>query len=181
MTHNNTVIAEGGVDLTYCQVGVGGTAMLSTSGLVKGTDVLISPTGGMNPAILDGFVLAQSFHKLNVTTNLSGVVVPISGGNSTNSDFLVPRAGSLLGIAVYLNGTMTSGTLNVWPTINGTTVPTGKVAMTKAAGSNKTKAVALVKDAIALAAFDLLGVKITSGTTFAPVTADLNATVYLEI
>lgn len=137
--------------------------------------------GGVGTAIR-GHMIQQVFHRLNITTNLAGVVVPLSGGNTTNAEVLIPRVGSLLGCAVKLSAAMGTGTLDVWPTINGTTQATLKCHMNAATASiNQQKAVEVAKDSLALAAFDKVGVKITSSAAFAPVTIDMTAVVYYEI
>lgn len=125
---------------------------------------------------------AAVYHRLNVTTNLSGVVVPISGGNTTNSEFLVPAAGQIRGLTVYLNADMGTGTLNVWPTVNGTTKPALKCHFNAATVGIKrqVQALAASKGAVPLAAFDRVGVKITSSANFAPVTIDLLATIHMD-
>ena len=146
----------------------------------KGTP-LIDSGNDLCPGNVGGQLVAYTFHRLNLTTNMAAVVVPITGGNTTNAEFLMPRAGSLIGIAIQLSAAAGTSTADAWATVNGTTQATLKAHLNAAtAAIARQKAVQVVKDSVAVAQFERVGVKVTTGTTLAPAGLDFNATVYLE-
>jgi len=116
------------------------------------------------------------FGRLNVTTNLTAVVVPPLGGNATLTEVLMDRPGSIIGLAVRANAAITVGSMTLFATLDGTTKMTATLNTTDQATT-----VNQVKDTDAFSALGRIGVKITSATDLSPATTDIIVSVVCEI
>lgn len=136
----------------------------------------IEKTGDLASQNVGGQKQLLAFGRLNVTTNLNAVVVPPLGGNSTLSEIIVDRPGSIIGIAARLNADITAGTIDVFPTIDGTTAM--KVTL-----SDLVQVTSLTqdKDIDTFASRARLGVKLTSSANLAPTTGDIIISLIVEI
>jgi hypothetical protein len=123
-----------------------------------------------------GFKMPFSFSQTDVTVSQTAIGLNVlSNGNSFT--FPMGYSGSVVGIAVTTNDPRTAGTLTVEATVNGT--GTGLTAALD--GTNTTTDVTTqAKDADAFAAGNLLGAIITTDAGWAPTTADIVVTVYVE-
>lgn len=140
-------------------------------GVLEATGDLISQNvGGMKVAL-------GPWTSVNLLTNQS-VALNVAG-LATIPEISVPYAGSLLGITLNLQTSMTAGTLTVQATKNGTTIATLKATAVIGAGNLAFRATQN-KDVTPLVVGDRIGAKVVSGTAYAPTTNDPVITVYVD-
>lgn len=152
----------------YTTSGQTRTALINRT--ATGGDLASAVVGGMKVAL--GPWIAQ-----NLATNQAAAINLGAVANATGTS--VPYAGSILGLVVNLQTHLTTASLKGWVTVNGTSVAATNVTFGTAAGVLY-KATTLAKDASALAAGDIVGVKLTSTSNMAPTTNDVVAVVYIE-
>ena len=99
-------------------------------------------------------------------------------GGTTCLGVVVPWAGSVIGISVHSNAACTSGTLTADATINGTA--TGLQAALDKTTHTVTMYNSQAIDADSFSAGDVVGVKVTTTSVWAPTTADVEVTVFYE-
>jgi hypothetical protein len=122
------------------------------------------------------FKMPLHFQQDNVAASQSAVALPVCGTSAVN-EIEMPWAGSIVGISVLSNDARTADTLTVDATINGTV--TGLQAALD--GTNTTHHSATqAKDTDAFVAGDRVGVKITTGASWTPVTADIVVVVFVS-
>ncbi len=119
------------------------------------------------------------FVQDNVAANQAAVALSIGTPAKTQLGHVATRAGSLVGISVLSNVAAAGDVATLIATING--VATALTVTLDAAinGGLKNFAVA-AKDAIAIAAGDVIGVTITTPAGWTAVTADINVEVQFE-
>lgn len=116
------------------------------------------------------------FFQDNVAASQSDVALLVAG-SGTVSEVTMPFAGSVTGISIASNEARTADTLTVDATINGTA--SGLQATLD--GDNTTyHYTTQAKDVDTFSAGDRLGVDITTGGSWAPVTADIIVVVYVS-
>ena len=141
----------------------------------SGTDLLTIETTGDIKGV-GGFKQPVFFMQDNVTASQSAVALVVAGQPSC-TEIALPWAGSIIGISVRANAARSAGHLTVDATIGGTA--TGLQATLNAANT-QTHSATQAKDTDAFSANGLVGVKITSGSTWAPTTADVVVGVWVE-
>jgi hypothetical protein len=142
----------------------------------------IDKNGDLCPSNMGGNPQVVGFSKVATTASLTGKVIAILGGNTTNSmGFIMPRVGSLLGIYVKLSthATSNTGSASWWPTINGTTQTSLKLTQTGLVNV-RAGGVFVAKDSLALVAGDEVGVKLTTNAGWLPANASAQVSVLLE-
>jgi hypothetical protein len=123
------------------------TAQVTATNTV--TALLYNNTGG-------AIDLGSGTVKAKVLTN---------GSTYTANEYEMPWAGSIVGVSIYADDTITSGTCYGDPTVNGTASGLqAQVDVTNTIHHANSQA----KDTDAFSANDRLGVKLTSSATFAP-------------
>jgi len=163
ITNDLTFVGDGGVNVAQAPI-------------KSGTTTLINTTGGLASQDVDGQKIFIPFGQLNITTNLAATVIPPLGGNTTLTEVLMDRAGSLLGVSARLNAAITAGSISIFPTINGTTKLTATLNTTSQA-----TAVTQDRDTDTFAATGRIGIKLTSSADLSPVTGDIIIGVVCEI
>ena len=124
-----------------------------------------------------GFKQPFGFSRQNVAASLSAVALNIQG-SSDNTEYVMPYAGSIIGISIAANAARSAGTLTVDATIDGSV--TGLQAILNASNTQYhygTQA----KDSDAFTAGQRVGVKITTDASWAPTTADIVVTIFVEM
>lgn len=118
-----------------------------------------------------------SWFRDNVAANLTDSVLIVCG-SATVSQIVVPAAGSIVGMSVYLNEARTADTLTLNVSKNGTKVtgPTLAINVTNATYIYVTYAIGTYT----FVAGDRLGAMITTGATWTPVTADLVQVIFIS-
>jgi hypothetical protein len=146
--------------------------ILSNSLLVDGKADI---TGDISAA--GGFKQPFNYAQSNVSVSQTAVTIKVLG-SSDNTEFLAPYAGSVIAISVASTEARSAGTLTVDATVNGTA--TGLQAILN--GSNTTyKSTTQAKDTDTFSAGDRLGVKITTSADWAPTSADIVVTIFVEM
>jgi len=114
------------------------------------------------------------FKQDDVAASQSAVALPVLA--NTETGIVMPWGGSIVGICVQSNEARTADTLTIDATVNGTV--TGLQAALD--GTNTTHHYASqVKDTDSFSAGDTIGVKITTGGSWTPVTADILVYVFV--
>ncbi len=117
------------------------------------------------------------FAQDNAAASQSAVAMKLVG-STTCDQFVMPRAGSVVGVSVYSNAAVTTSTAKVDVTIGGTA--TGLQATldtTNTQAHYNTQAI----NTDTVGAGGTIGMKISTGATFAPTTADIIAVAFVEI
>ncbi len=118
------------------------------------------------------------FYQDNVAASQSAVALNLSKTGDAFTEVLMPYAGSIVGIAVYSNAARTADTLTVDATINGSV--TGLQAVLDGTNTTKNSSTQAIA-ADAFSAEDLIGVKITTGGSWTPTTADIAVWVIVSL
>lgn len=116
------------------------------------------------------------FTDEDVAASQSAVELPVCGSVVLRA--AMPIAGSIIGISVYSNEARTADTLTVDATIDGAV--TGLQAILDVDNTTIHYAVQ-AKDVDSFVAGDAIGVKITTGGSWAPTTADILVTVFYTL
>lgn len=120
------------------------------------------------------FKIPYNFFQDNVAASQSGVALNFTG--TTVAEIEAPWAGSIVGIMVVSNDARTADTLTVDATVNGTVIGLQAVLdVTNSTHHSDTQA----KDTDSFSAGDRIGVKITTGGSWTPVTADILVMVFV--
>jgi len=114
----------------------------------------------------------------NQTTAVWGRDPSAGVGGSNFIEFVMPVAGSIIGITAVCNTACTSGTLTADATINGTA--TGLQVELNSVGSTLSAATMQANNADTVTAGQRVGVKVTTDSTWAPTTGDVVVTVFME-
>lgn len=118
------------------------------------------------------------WYQDNVPASQSATAMGLSAAAAFGESAIVPRAGSVTGLVVKSNADVTDGALTATVTVNG--VPTALAVVLDATHAN-TRAGYAAKDAIELAAGDLVAVTVATNSAFTPDgTADVRAAVEIE-
>jgi len=126
-----------------------------------------------------GYKNSFNFGKENVAASQTAVAIYVSSFSETNTEIVMPYAGSVIAISVASNDARTAGTLTVDATINGTATGLQAVLdVTNTTYHYASQAPETAGDTIA--AGDRLGVKITTSADWLPTTADIVVTVVIE-
>lgn len=131
-------------------------------------DIDVNGQGGL-PRLL-------SFYQDNASQGQSAVAL-LCLGDAARVGFPMPRAGSVTGVAVYSNEARTADSLTVDVTIDGTA--TGLQAVLDDTNTTHHEATQ-AKDLDTFTAGQLIGVKITTGGSWTPETADITVVVEVE-
>ena len=124
-----------------------------------------------------GYKNSFNFGKENVPASQTAVAIYVASFSETNTEIVMPYAGSVIAISVASNAARTAGTLTVDATVNGTA--TGLQAVLDV--TNTTYHHAHQDPELDLiTAGDRLGVKITTSADWLPTTADIVVTVVIE-
>lgn len=126
-----------------------------------------------------GYVYCLAFQYANVAGNLT--TQKMNTVEPTTLEYTIPVAGSIIGVSIRSNAAREAGTctVEVYAGADGNTA-TGLTAVLNAANPQKHYTVQ-AKDADALAADNLLNVRITTDAGWLPVTADINVVVWCEM
>jgi hypothetical protein len=119
---------------------------------------------------------AGTWNRIDVPANQTAVALNLLG-STTNSEIVMPFAGSVVGISVASNAPRTNGTLTVEARING--AATGLTAVLDGTNTQYHSAVQ-AKDADTFAAGARLNVTFTTTAPWAPTTADVVVTLIVE-
>lgn len=125
-----------------------------------------------NIAVTD-YVIPLTFYAADIP-NAAGTAIASLGGN----EYVLPFAGSIVGISAAINADLTTGTVTFRPTINGTASTVVTTAVT-----NGTQYSSAKKDTnvVPFAAGARLGVDFTKSGTVNPTTADGVIVLYVHI
>jgi len=123
-----------------------------------------------------GHPYALSFMQSDVAASQTDVALDVLG-LAGNTEYTVPLDGSVIGISIASNDARTGGTLTVDVTVNGT--KTGLQAVLDGTNTQYHYATQ-TKDTDTVSAGDRIGVKITTDASWAPTTADIVVTVWVE-
>lgn len=118
-----------------------------------------------------------SFMQSDVAAAQAAVALDVLG-LAGNTEYVLPYAGSVVGISIASNDARTAGTLTVDATIDGAV--TGLQAILDAANTQY-KATTQARELDTFAAGQRIGVKITTDAGWLPVTADIVVTVIVEM
>lgn len=116
----------------------------------------------------DPLALVEFFQD-NVAASQTAVVLGI--GLGAVDEYVMPRTGHVIGVAVYSNAARTAGQLNVYPTINGTAL--ARSAQLDATNTQTHTSKIERSLANAFVAGRRIGAKITTTAAWAPTTADI--------
>lgn len=119
---------------------------------------------------------ALFFYQDNVTASQSGVA--LSNGLGSVQDYVMPASGFVVGVGVYSNADRTAGQLQLSPRVNGS--PLAVVGQLDAVNVNTHVIWAPRSLLYYFAAGSRVGLEITTDASWAPITADINASVYVE-
>ncbi len=159
---------------TYDQTGV--STYLQAIGVARNaTTIDFDITATFNPAEGRTYMIL-SYADDNITTAEAAVAMK-TAGSSTVTEFEVPWAGSITAVSIITNESRTAGSMIADPTINGTVIGLhATLNNTNADHHSTTQA----SGTDAFAAGDRVGIKFTSTTDWAPVTADHSVLVVFD-
>jgi hypothetical protein len=147
-----------------------------------GAFTTLSATGDISTS--GGDIDAQGGHRMafnlmreNVTASLTDDSCPVLGF-AGNTEYVMPFAGSVVGISVASNALRTGGVASVGAAVNG--VGTGLTTQIDA-GNTLYNSSTQAKDTDTFSAGDRLGVYLTTDGSWAPATADFVITVIVEM
>ena len=123
-----------------------------------------------------GYKNSFNFMQSDVTAGQTSVSLNVLGLTG-NSEYVLPCAGSVIGISVASNEARTAGTLTVDATVNG--IATGLQAALDAANTTYYSSTQNV-NTDAFSTGDRLGIVITTSADWAPTTADIVITAVIE-
>lgn len=122
------------------------------------------------------FAQAQSAASQSAIA-LTTTAVQSTTGTLNITSYVAPFAGSIIGIAATITTTATTGTVSVTPTVNGTASTVASLVLPIVTNKAYTGTVEASKQPFA--AGDLIGVKISTQSTYAPTTSDVQVVVYV--
>lgn len=170
-------------------LGVGGAHLeYDLKGILQELQALFDASGGHDHSttdkgkpvpsagLADGNLFALTYFIADLPANLGSVFLSI--GQSTNLETVMPRAGSIIGIAVASNAPRTGGTATFDVYRNGSAQ--GMTVAINATNPQYAYATA-AKGAKPFAAGDRITVKASTDSAWAPTTADLVAVVYCQV
>ena len=119
------------------------------------------------------------FMQSNVAASQSSAPLDVLG-LAGNTEFTVPLSGRIRAISIASNAARTGGTLSIVPTVDGTakSIPTAKLD-----GTNTTYHYGTSEwnDSPYFTVGQRIGVKITTDASWAPITANVVVTVFIEL
>jgi hypothetical protein len=138
--------------------------------LIVGTD-LVTGVGGQKFPFL--------YLQQNIATSQASVVMKISDVAAV-TQYVMPFAGSIIGIAARGNAAITTSTIRFTPAVNGVTV-TGMAAQNSVTGVRSiTKTQAKDVAGSTFSAGDALSVKVVTTASYAPATIDWTCVLVVE-
>jgi len=114
--------------------------------------------------------------KDNIAIDQTAVDLPLVG-DATRSTIPMVRRGSVIGIAISSNAPISAGTITATVVVDGTPVA---VSAQLSSTSAQTVVAEVAAETVTFNAGSVIGVNITTNHTFAPVTADVTATVLTQ-
>ena len=140
-----------------------------------GSFTTLSATGDVDAA--GGYRVPFGFGQADVAASQTAVALDVQG-TPGNTEYVMPFAGSIVGISVASNALRTGGTATLEPTVNGTGV--GLTTQINA-GNTLYNSSTQAKDTDTFSAGDRVSVLVTTDGTWAPTTADFVITVIVEM
>jgi hypothetical protein len=122
-------------------------------------------------------VVAIPFSKANAVTNAANVDLVLAGGNTL---MVMPKAGSVVGLAVHATADLTAGSATVKVHKAGTEYPDASAITLTLNDTNQKSHGAVRRGALTFAAGDTLGVSYSSTTDMAPTDSnDIDAVLFV--